>query len=204
MANLKYKDVFDLNHGIFSILIELENEIAMEVISDFKVSVVDMYIYSRARDMMMSAPFIDIYNSSVSEKEGREVLAELFVDSCKKELLNLKAVHDIEFEGVDDYSETETITEAKTRENETSGNGTTQNKMNAFNSETASDTDSSHTLSENNTNESIGRELTRTRKGFSKNPVENVLKAVEWNVNEGFLSDVFKLVSKTFCLNVFD
>lgn len=203
---MKYNELYTITTGFVKTLLDNEESqdgIAHTLFSEFDNP--DLYIVSKIGDRKLSNLFESIIKSDDIDV-SRKKIAETILSANKKNWLRIKSVMDENYEVflVADEQYTENVSESKQLEN--TAKGSTQNKINAFDSATASDTDKIETSNSGTGAETNTREMTYRKQstGAMFTPQELLQKEIELRTNNKFLDLVIKDIKNVLCLDVYE
>ena len=204
---MKYNELYTITTGFIKTLLDNEESqegIAHTLFSEFDNP--DLYIVSKIGDKTLLNLFESIIKSDDDIDVSRKKIAETILSVNEKNWLRIKNVMNENYEVflVADEQYTENVSESKELEN--TAIGSTQNKINAFDSATASDTDKIETSNSGTGAETNTREMTYRKQstGAMFTPQELLQKEIDLRTNNKFLDLVIKDIKNVLCLDVYE
>lgn len=204
---MKYNELYTITTGFIKTLLDNEESqvgIAHTLFSEFDNP--DLYIVSKIGDKTLLNLFESIIKSDNNIDVSRKKIAETILSVNEKNWLRIKNVMNENYEVflVADEQYTENVSESKELEN--TATGSTQNKINAFDSATASDTDKIETSNSGTGAETNTREMTYRKQstGAMFTPQELLQKEIDLRTNNKFLDLIIKDIKNVLCLDVYE
>lgn len=204
---MKYNELYTITTGFIKTLLDNEQSqegIAHTLFSEFDNP--DLYIVSKIGDKTLLNLFESIIKSDNNIDVSRKKIAETILSVNEKNWLRIKNVMNENYEVflVADEQYTENVSESKELEN--TAIGSTQNKINAFDSATASDTDKIETSNSGTGAETNTRAMTYRKQstGAMFTPQELLQKEIDLRTNNKFLDLVIKDIKNVLCLDVYE
>ena len=194
-----YKTIGDINDikGFFEKYSEIKpdnfNEL-FENVSNADIQTMDYILSDLYGSKVLLSKYVDMFDSSGADSTMQRIV--LIADKMCFE--NWKAIKEsIETALTQDMDKP--LKSVKTVSSEKTGENATENKVNAFDSETASDSDNS---SHNYTDNIETTETTSYSNG--KTASENAKKFIDFANNNDFIENIIKDVLNVSCIDVFD
>ena len=204
---MKYNELYTITTGFIKTLLDNEESqegIAHTLFSEFDNP--DLYIVSKIGDKTLLNLFESIIKSDDDIDVSRKKIADTILSVNEKNWLRIKTVMNENYEVflVADEQYTENVSVSKELEN--TAIGSTQNKINAFDSATASDTDKIETSNSGTGAETNTREMTYRKQstGAMFTPQELLQKEIDLRTNNKFLDLVIKDIKNVLCLDVYE
>lgn len=199
-----YKELYTLENGFIKTLLNSENQEAINLFSEYTNP--DLYISSKIGDRILVKLYDDIVKSDNDISKSRLNIANTILSFNSLNWKRIKAVMSEDYEVflVADEQYTENVTEKKELEHDNTG--TTQNKVNAFDGSTDTNTDKiessdNGTGSENNTREMTYRKQST---GAMFTPQELLEKEIKLRTNNKFLDLIIKDIKNALCIDIYD
>lgn len=204
---MKYNELYTITKGFIKTLLDNEESqdgIAHTLFSDFDNP--DLYIVSKIGDKTLLNLFESIIKSDDDIDVSRKKIAETILSVNERNWLRIKNVMNENYEVflVADEQYTENVSESKELEN--NATGSSQNKINAFDSATASDTDKIETSNSGTGAETNNREMSYRKQstGAMFTPQRLLQDEIDLRTNNKFLDLVIKDIKNVLCLDVYD
>ena len=204
---MKYNELYTITTGFIKTLLDNEESqegIAHTLFSEFDNP--DLYIVSKIGDKTLLNLFESIIKSDDDIDVSRKKIADTILSVNEKNWLRIKTVMNENYEVflVADEQYTENVSVSKELEN--TAIGSTQNKIKAFDSATASDTDKIETSNSGTGAETNTREMTYRKQstGAMFTPQELLQKEIDLRTNNKFLDLVIKDIKNVLCLDVYE
>lgn len=201
-----YNNLYTIDNGFIKTLLENESQedIAHILFNDFVNP--DLYIGSKIGDKTLLNMFESIIKSDDDIGLSRIKIAKTILSANVANWLRIKTVMAENYEVflVADEQYHENVSESKELEN--TATGSTQNKINAFDSVTASDTDKIETSNSGTGAETNTREMTYRKQstGAMFTPQELLQKEIDLRTNNKFLDLVIKDIKNVLCLDIYN
>ena len=204
---MKYNELYTITTGFITTLLDNEESqegIAHNLFSDFDNP--DLYIVSKLGDKILLNMFESIIKSDDDIDVSRKKIAETILSVNERNWIRIKNVMNENYEVflVADEQYTENVSESKELEN--NATGSSQNKINAFDSATASDTDKIETSNSGTGAETNNREMTYRKQstGAMFTPQRLLQDEIDLRTNNKFLDLVIKDIKNFLCLDVYE
>lgn len=204
---MKYNELYTITTGFITTLLDNEESqegIAHTLFSDFDNP--DLYIVSKLGDKTLLNMFESIIKSDDDIDVSRKKIAETILSVNERNWIRIKNVMNENYEVflVADEQYTENVSESKELEN--NATGSSQNKINAFDSATASDTDKIETSNSGTGAETNNREMTYRKQstGALFTPQRLLQDEIDLRTNNKFLDLVIKDIKNVLCLDVYE
>lgn len=204
---MKYNELYTITKGFIKTLLDNEESqegVSHTLFSDFDNP--DLYIVSKLGDKTLLNLFESIIKSDDDIDVSRKKIAETILSVNERNWLRIKNVMNENYEVflVADEQYTENVSESKALEN--NATGSTQNKINAFDSATASDTDKIETSNSGTGAETNNREMSYRKQstGAMFTPQRLLQDEIDLRTNNKFLDLVIKDIKNVLCLDVYE
>lgn len=201
---MKYNELYTIDNGFIKTLLDSENEDARELFSDFENP--DLYFSSKIGEKTLTSLFENVVKADNDMAVSRLKIAKTILSTNLRNWKRIRTVMNENYEVflVADEQYTENVSESKELQN--TATGSTQNKLNAFDSATASDTDKIETSNSGTGAETNTREMTYRKQstGAMFTPQELLQKEIDLRTNNKFLDLVIKDIKNVLCLDVYE
>ncbi len=201
---MKYKELFTIENGLIKTLVNTGDTTAIEIFEGFVNP--DLYLLSKIGNKTFTDFYTDIIESENNIDFARLLIANMLFSTNKR---NWKRIFEVMSEDyqvflVADEQYNESITENRETTNVNTGN--TQNKQNAFDSVTATNTDSIDVSSNGSNSDDFTREMNYRKQstGALFTPQDLLKQEIELRTNNKFLDLVIKDITGALLLGVYE
>ncbi len=199
-----YNELYPIDNGFIKTLLDSENEDATELFSDFENP--DLYFSSKIGEKTLTRLFENVVKADNDIAVSRLKIANTILSANLRNWKRIKDVMDENYEVflVADEQYTENVSEGK--ESVNANNGTVQNKVNAFDGNTDTNTDKVESNNNGTGAETLTREMTYRKQstGAMFTPQELLEKEIELRTNNKFLDLVIKDIKTALLLDVYE
>ena len=199
-----YSELYPIDNGFIKTLLDSENEDATELFSEFENP--DLYFSSKIGEKTLTRLFENIVKDDNDLAVSRLKIANTILSANLRNWKRIKDVMNENYEVflVADEQYTENVSEGKETVN--ANNGTVQNKVNAFDGNTDTNTDKVESNNNGTGAETLTREMTYRKQstGAMFTPQELLEKEIELRTNNKFLDLVIKDIKTALVLDVYE